>query len=138
MVEQLSPVVGVGGGAEDVHHHEVLDVVMLPSRLLQLVNIVPVITCSEDDNLNLQHTLSHLQILSIFLIMGMFTSRSCSLLGLTLEVERGLSPAEVISLGPLTLLMCLLCTLYHTYLLVSDMTEFFIMQDIVMIWKIGF
>ena len=98
MVEQLRPVVGVGGGAEDVHHHEVLDVVVLPSRLVQLVNIVPVITCSEDDNLNLPHRLLDLQILSIFLIMGMFTSRSCSLLGRTLEVERGLRPEDVISL----------------------------------------
>ena len=43
MVEQLGPVVGVGGGAEDVHHHEVLDVVLLPTGLLQLVNIIPVI-----------------------------------------------------------------------------------------------
>ena len=42
VVEQLGPVVGVGGGAEDVHHHEVLDVVMLPTGLLQLVNIIPV------------------------------------------------------------------------------------------------
>ena len=98
VVEQLGPVVGVGGGAEDVHHHEVLDVVMLPSRLVQLVNIVPVITCSEDDNLNLPHRLLDLQILSIFLIMGMFTSRSCSLPGRTLEVERGLRPEDVISL----------------------------------------
>ena len=41
MVEQLRPVVGVGGGAEDVHHHEVLDVVLLPPWLFQLVDIVP-------------------------------------------------------------------------------------------------
>ena len=41
VVEQLGPVVSVGGGAEDVHHHEVLDVVLLPPGLLQLVDIVP-------------------------------------------------------------------------------------------------
>ena len=52
MVEQLRPVVGVGGGAEDVHHHEVLDVVVLPTGLLQLVDIIPEKTWVEDDNLN--------------------------------------------------------------------------------------
>ena len=41
MIKELRPVLGVGGGAEDVHHHEVLDVVLLPPWLLQLVNIVP-------------------------------------------------------------------------------------------------
>ena len=41
VVEQLGPVLGVGGGAEDVHHHEVLYVVLLSSRLVQLVNIIP-------------------------------------------------------------------------------------------------
>ena len=41
MVEEFCPVLCVRGGAEDVHHHEVLDVVLLPTRLFQLVNIVP-------------------------------------------------------------------------------------------------
>ena len=41
MVKELCPVLRVCGGAEDVHHHEVLDVVLLPPWLLQLVNIVP-------------------------------------------------------------------------------------------------
>ena len=41
MVKELCPVLGVSGGAEDVHHHEVLDVELLPPRLFQLVNIVP-------------------------------------------------------------------------------------------------
>ena len=41
VVEELGPVVGVGGGAEDVHHHEVLDVVLFSPWLLQLVDIVP-------------------------------------------------------------------------------------------------
>ena len=78
-----------------------------------------------------------LQILSIFLIMGMFTSSSCSLLGLTLEVERGLSPDEVRSLG--TFLVLVLPPVYSlSHLLVRDRTEFFIMQDIVMFWKIVF
>ena len=38
MVEQLGPVGRVVGGAEDVHHHEVLDVVVL-ATLLQLVDV---------------------------------------------------------------------------------------------------
>ena len=41
MVKELCPVLRVCGGAEDVHHHEVLDVVLLATRLFQLVNIVP-------------------------------------------------------------------------------------------------
>ena len=41
MVKELCPVLRVSGGAEDVHHHEVLDVKLLPPRLFQLVNIVP-------------------------------------------------------------------------------------------------
>ena len=41
MVKELCPVFRVCGGAEDVHHHEVLDVVLLPTRLFQLVDIVP-------------------------------------------------------------------------------------------------
>ena len=41
MVKELSPVLGVGGGAEYVHHHEVLNVVLLAPGLFQLVNIVP-------------------------------------------------------------------------------------------------
>ena len=41
MVKELGPVLCVGGGAEDVHHHEVLDVVLLAPGLFQLVNIVP-------------------------------------------------------------------------------------------------
>ena len=56
VVEQLGPVVGVGGGAEDVHHHEVLDVVVLPTGLVQLVNVIPVITCNEYDILKQPHT----------------------------------------------------------------------------------
>ena len=101
MVEELGPVVGVGGGAEDVHHHEVLDVVLFPPRLLQLVDIIPAITCIEYDHLEEPDTLADLQILSIFLIMGMFTSSSFSLLGLRLEVESGLSPDRVASLETL-------------------------------------
>ena len=101
VVEQLGPVVGVGGGAEDVHHHEVLDVVLFPPRLLQLVDIIPAITCIEYDHLEEPDTLADLQILSIFLIMGMFTSSSFSLLGLRLEVESGLSPDRVASLETL-------------------------------------
>ena len=38
VVEQLGPVGGVVCGSEDVHHHEVLDVVFL-SPLLQLVDV---------------------------------------------------------------------------------------------------
>ena len=41
VVEQLGPVLGVGGGSEDVHHHEVLDVELLAARLVQLVDVVP-------------------------------------------------------------------------------------------------
>ena len=41
MVKEPGPVLGVGGGAEDVHHHEVLDVELLAPRLLQLVDVVP-------------------------------------------------------------------------------------------------
>ena len=41
VVKQLGPVLSVRGGAEDVHHHEVLYVVLLSSRLVQLVNIIP-------------------------------------------------------------------------------------------------
>ena len=40
MVEELGSVGGVVGGSEDVHHHEVLDVVML-AALLQLVDVSP-------------------------------------------------------------------------------------------------
>ena len=92
VVEQLGPVVGVGGGAEDVHHHEVLDVVLLSPRLLQLVDVIPAMQNIEYDNVKLCHTLSHLQILSIFLIMGMLTSTSLSPAGLAVEVVRVLSP----------------------------------------------
>ena len=41
MVEQLGSVLSVGGRPEDVHHHEVLYVILLPTRLLQLVYVVP-------------------------------------------------------------------------------------------------
>ena len=41
VVKEFCSVVSVGGGAKDVHHHEVLDVVVLPPRLFQLVNVVP-------------------------------------------------------------------------------------------------
>ena len=41
MIKKLRPVLGVGGRAEDVHHHEVLDVVLFSPWLLQLVDIVP-------------------------------------------------------------------------------------------------
>ena len=41
MIKKLRPVLGVSGGAEDVHHHEVLDVVLFSPWLLQLVDIVP-------------------------------------------------------------------------------------------------
>ena len=92
MVKQLRPVLSVGGGAEDVHHHEVLDVVLLSPRLLQLVDVIPAMQNIEYDNVKLCHTLSHLQILSIFLIMGMFTSTSFSPAGLAVEVVRALSP----------------------------------------------
>ena len=137
MVEQLGPVVGVGGGAEDVHHHEVLDVVLFPPRLLQLVDIISAITCIEYDHLEEPDTLADLQILSIFLIMGMFTSSSCSLLGLTVEVERALSPDEVTSLGGGDI-FCTYRLQYTLYLLVNDTTEFFIMQDILIFCKIVF
>ena len=41
MIKKLRPVLCVGGRAEDVHHHEVLDVVLFSPWLLQLVDIVP-------------------------------------------------------------------------------------------------
>ena len=41
MIKELGPVFCVGGGPKDVHHHEVLDVVLLPPWLFQLVDIVP-------------------------------------------------------------------------------------------------
>ena len=41
MIKEFCSVVSVGGGAKDVHHHEVLDVVVFAPRLLQLVDVVP-------------------------------------------------------------------------------------------------
>ena len=41
MIKEPGPVFCVGGCPKDVHHHEVLDVKLLPPRLFQLVNIVP-------------------------------------------------------------------------------------------------
>ena len=41
VIKEFCSVVSVGGGTKDVHHHEVLDVVVLPPRLFQLVNVVP-------------------------------------------------------------------------------------------------
>ena len=41
MIKEPGPVFCVGGGPKDVHHHEVLDVVLLPPWLFQLVDIVP-------------------------------------------------------------------------------------------------
>ena len=81
------------------------------------------------------HTLRDLQILSIFLIIGMFTSSSGSLLGLRVEVERGLRLEEVTSLGRgrggrnggIEFSVSTL-----SYLLLSDITELFIRHDIVL------
>ena len=58
MVKQLRPVLSVGGGAEDVHHHEVLDVVLLSPRLLQLVDVIPAMQNIEYDIQQCQ-TVSH-------------------------------------------------------------------------------
>ena len=74
MVEELCPVLRVCGGAEDVHHHEVLDVKLLPPRLFQLVNIVPEIKCKI--KIKIAQSGQNLQILSIFLIIGRFTAIS--------------------------------------------------------------
>ena len=42
MVKEFGPVRCVGGGAKDVHHHEVLYVELLAPWLLQLVDVVPI------------------------------------------------------------------------------------------------
>ena len=74
MIKKFRPVLGVGGRAEDVHHHEVLDVKLLPPRLFQLVNIVPEIRCKI--KIKTAQGGQNLQILSIFLIIGRFTAIS--------------------------------------------------------------
>ena len=85
VVKELCPVLGVSGGAEDVHHHEVLDVELLPPRLFQLVNIVPEIRCKV--KIKIAQGGQNLQILSIFLIIGRFTAISSWLLDICLQVK---------------------------------------------------